>query len=99
MVDRDDCQDVRIRLCSLCLDGKGGECHTPGCALFLNRAPDLPLRNNPAVTIGANADTVPAEAVRALCEALPQHCLGDPRVVAPLRAVLAHLAGQPKEDT
>jgi len=34
---------VRIRLCSACLGGEGGECHTPGCALWLNRAPDLPI--------------------------------------------------------
>ena len=34
---------VAISLCSLCLEGKGGECHVPGCALFINRAPDLPV--------------------------------------------------------
>lgn len=42
---------VQIWLCGLCLDGKGGECHTPGCALFLNRAPDISLRNSPMVTV------------------------------------------------
>ncbi|HYM98093.1 MAG TPA: hypothetical protein VET26_12385 [Candidatus Sulfotelmatobacter sp.] len=35
--------NVRICLCSACLSGAGGECHTPGCALWLNRAPDLPV--------------------------------------------------------
>jgi hypothetical protein len=34
-----------IRLCDLCLDGAGGECHTPGCVMFINRAPDIPLRD------------------------------------------------------
>jgi hypothetical protein len=34
---------VEIRLCDLCLTGAGGECHTPGCALFLNRGPDLAI--------------------------------------------------------
>lgn len=34
-------QTVQIRLCDDCLSGIGGECHTPGCALWLNRAPDL----------------------------------------------------------
>lgn len=24
-----------VSLCDLCLDGKGGECHTPGCLLYL----------------------------------------------------------------
>lgn len=42
---------VRLWLCDLCLDGAGGECHTPGCALWINRAPDLSLRNSPMVTI------------------------------------------------
>jgi hypothetical protein len=35
--------EVTLTLCSLCLDGRGGECHTPGCALWMNRAPDIPL--------------------------------------------------------
>lgn len=34
---------VEIRLCDLCLAGAGGECHVPGCALWLRRAPDLAL--------------------------------------------------------
>jgi hypothetical protein len=42
---------VTMWLCDLCLDGKGGECHVPGCALYLNRAPDLPLRNSLTVEI------------------------------------------------
>lgn len=37
---------VTLTLCELCLDGKGGECHTPGCALWMNRSPDVPLRFN-----------------------------------------------------
>jgi len=36
---------VTLTMCSLCLDGKGGECHTPGCALWMNRAPDVTLRS------------------------------------------------------
>lgn len=32
-----------IYLCDLCVHGKGGECHSPGCALWINRAPDLAL--------------------------------------------------------
>lgn len=41
--------EVTLRLCAMCLDGKGGECHSPGCALWINRAPDLPLRDHPFV--------------------------------------------------
>lgn len=41
---------VVMTICDLCLDGAGGECHTPGCALWINRAPDLPLRNHPMVS-------------------------------------------------
>jgi hypothetical protein len=40
---------VVVWICDLCLDGAGGECHVPGCALFLNRAPDCTIRNNPLV--------------------------------------------------
>lgn len=36
---------VSLWLCDDCLDGKGGECHTPGCAMWMNRAPDLQLRS------------------------------------------------------
>lgn len=42
---------VQLWLCDLCLDGVGGQCHVPGCALWLNTAPDLPLRSNPAIVI------------------------------------------------
>lgn len=42
---------VQLYLCDLCLDGAGGQCHTPGCSLWLNRAPDIALRGNPGVTI------------------------------------------------
>ena len=38
---------VEMQMCSLCLDGAGGECHTPGCILWINRAPDLSLRDHP----------------------------------------------------
>lgn len=41
--------EVTLTLCALCLDGAGGECHSPGCALWINRAPDLPLRDHPFV--------------------------------------------------
>lgn len=37
-------QRVTLTLCVLCLAGMGGECHSPGCALWLNRAPDIPIR-------------------------------------------------------
>ena len=36
---------VVVTLCDRCLDGEGGECHTPGCALWMNRAPDVPIRS------------------------------------------------------
>jgi len=41
----DELQRCSIYLCSRCLDGEGGECHTPGCALWMNRAPDVPIRS------------------------------------------------------
>jgi hypothetical protein len=34
-----------FNMCTACLDGAGGECHTPGCVMWLNRAPDLGIRD------------------------------------------------------
>lgn len=53
--------EVLIRLCSLCLEGAGGECHTPGCAMWLNRAPDLPLREHVMVNVFLNPGGAPVE--------------------------------------
>ena len=41
---------VTLTLCSLCLNGEGGQCHTPGCALWLKAAPDCPLYLEPGTT-------------------------------------------------
>lgn len=49
--DEPTLRQVVLTLCSLCLSGAGGECHVPGCALYLNRAPDIPV----------NAAVVPAD--------------------------------------
>ena len=38
-----------LLICTQCLDGEGGECHTPGCVFIWNRAPDLSLRDNLAM--------------------------------------------------
>jgi hypothetical protein len=35
--------EISLWLCVHCIAGAGGECHSPGCALHLNRAPDLPI--------------------------------------------------------
>ncbi len=32
-----------LDVCGLCREGAGGECHVPGCAFWMNRAPDIPL--------------------------------------------------------
>jgi hypothetical protein len=34
---------VALMLCELCISGAGGQCHTPGCALWMNCAPDCPI--------------------------------------------------------
>jgi len=57
---------VVLWLCSMCLDGEAGECHTPGCALWLNRAPDLSIRDSPMVEsidgVGFDHDTLKRKA-------------------------------------
>src|ERR1700761_1096985 len=40
---------VTLWLCDDCLDGAGGECHSAGCTLWINRAPDLSIRHHPMV--------------------------------------------------
>lgn len=56
---------VQLWLCDLCLDGAGGECHSPGCAMWINRAPDLPLRNNASVTVfGSPCEASPEQMLR-----------------------------------
>ena len=47
-IEIDDTGPVRLRkvtiwLCEPCVNGEGGECHSPGCALWINRAPDIPV--------------------------------------------------------
>lgn len=51
---------VQLQLCDPCIDGEGDECHTPGCSLWLNRPPDIGLRDNPSVTITTPAEPQPA---------------------------------------
>jgi NTP pyrophosphatase (non-canonical NTP hydrolase) len=46
---------VVVSLCDRCLDGEGGECHTPGCALWMNRAPDVAIRSK--VELAASASS------------------------------------------
>jgi hypothetical protein len=70
--------EVTLWLCALCLDGVGGECHVGGCALFLNRAPDLSLRDNPFVTLIDGAPLDYATLKRGTPAQTPEH----PRSVA-----------------
>src|SRR5690606_15484370 len=70
---------VAVELCELCLSGTGGECHTPGCALWFSRAPDVPVTHEPvpadqadhAETLGAlNQATRERDEARAEVERL-----------------------------
>jgi hypothetical protein len=49
---------VTLTLCDLCLDGAGGECHVPGCALWMSQAPDIPIREHAASIVAAPAGSV-----------------------------------------
>ncbi len=37
---------VVLTLCSACIDGEGGQCHVPGCALIRSAAPDISIRDS-----------------------------------------------------
>jgi hypothetical protein len=39
---------ITLDLCSLCITGAGGQCHTPGCSLWIHAAPDIPVSLSPA---------------------------------------------------
>lgn len=49
----------KIYLCDLCVAGAGGECHSPGCALWMNRAPDMALTPMPYGTLQPLPDENP----------------------------------------
>lgn len=34
---------VTFDICEPCIEGAGGECHAPGCAFWMMRAPETPL--------------------------------------------------------
>lgn len=38
---------IVVWMCEACIEGEGGECHTPGCVLWINRAPDMGISNHP----------------------------------------------------
>lgn len=45
MANGEETTSVTLDLCNACLDGVGGECHTPGCALWMSQAPDISIRD------------------------------------------------------
>jgi hypothetical protein len=42
-VAEDTLKRITLTLCAECVRGTGGECHTPGCALWMSKAPDVPI--------------------------------------------------------
>lgn len=44
MSDAPQLELVAVMICSWCLDGRGGECHTPGCLYWMQDAPLVPQR-------------------------------------------------------
>lgn len=98
---------VRLWLCDPCLDGAGGECHTPGCAMWINRAPDIPLRDSPMVTILADpapeawdASVPPGGYVCSACgipvesEPCPDHDVPAPEAATPPMSLAAELEAE-----
>ncbi len=52
-----------IYICEACLDGEGGECHTPGCMFWVRRAPDVPIRDFIDEICGARIQVLEDKAV------------------------------------
>lgn len=42
---------VQLPMCGPCLNGAGGECHTPGCAMWMMPAPSSPVLGRPLVVV------------------------------------------------
>jgi hypothetical protein len=70
MAATENLQTVVLTLCDACLDGTGGECHTPGCALWISTAPDIPLRDRARHESEAAKVTVDHPALVLLADAL-----------------------------
>lgn len=51
MADEIEIRTIQLDLCDLCIRGEGGYCHVPGCSMWMNRAPDLPLDTHPSFVI------------------------------------------------
>jgi hypothetical protein len=45
-------QGCHVAICTPCLDGAGGECHTPGCLFWMVSAPDVPIRERAEASDG-----------------------------------------------
>lgn len=68
---------ISIHICQQCLDGKGSECHTPGCALFLHRV-DLPfLRSLYEILPDAPAPSLTGEEVSDKCHNAARNEIND----------------------
>ena len=39
-----NCKKYAVWICDDCVEGKGGECHTPGCLFFLMDAPTVSVK-------------------------------------------------------
>lgn len=75
---------VKLDLCELCISGEGGECHVPGCALWINRAPDLRIDTHPSFAVipdtAAGDDTLRDQLIEVLVTEWMQR--SDERVTA-----------------
>lgn len=68
--DEPEVRPVTLNLCRLCTDGVGGECHVPGCALYMSQAPDiLPRIDTPATEPYEGADQCPSCGGYGICGA------------------------------
>lgn len=84
---------VTVYICELCIAGAGGECHTPGCVLWLNRGPDLAL--HPELVEDAGREAAELVELRAelarIREKVLKHLFGGEQVNATTEALVSQL--------
>ena len=84
-----DITGYHVAICSPCLDGEGGECHTPGCLFWMCSAPNIPIRDRAEDSDGYHIAEALDEARLAIAPNPRRPTVADTPEVAAAREALA----------